>query len=44
MAVIMWKCPNCGGSMKFNPSSQDFECEYCMSHFTEEELRRRRRF
>ena len=39
MAVIMWKCPNCGGSMKFNPSSQDFECEYCMSHFTEEELK-----
>lgn len=39
MAVMMWKCPNCGGSMRFNPSSQDFECEYCMSHFTEEELK-----
>lgn len=38
MAAITWKCPNCGGGLQFAPQSQDFECEYCMSHFTQAEL------
>lgn len=38
MAAVTWKCPNCGGGLQFSPQSQDFECEYCMSHFTQEEL------
>ncbi len=40
MAAVTWKCPNCGGGLQFAPQSQDFECEYCMSHFTQEELER----
>lgn len=38
MAAVTWKCPNCGGGLQFSPQSQDFECEYCMSHFTQEDL------
>lgn len=38
MAAVTWKCPNCGGGLQFAPQSQDFECEYCMSHFTQAEL------
>lgn len=38
MAAVTWKCPNCGGGLQFDPSSQCFECEYCMSRFTKEEL------
>lgn len=38
MAAVTWKCPNCGGGLQFDPSSQSFECEYCMSRFTQEEL------
>jgi len=38
MAAVTWKCPNCGGGLQFAPQSQDYECEYCMSHFTQAEL------
>ncbi len=40
MAVVTYKCPNCGGGLIFDPQAQDFGCEYCGSHFTEEELDR----
>lgn len=39
MAVLTYKCPNCDGDLIFNPQKQLFSCEYCMSEFTEEELR-----
>ena len=38
MPVIQYKCPNCGGSLEFDAGKQDFGCEYCLSHFTEEQL------
>ncbi|EET59511.1 hypothetical protein BRYFOR_08603 [Marvinbryantia formatexigens DSM 14469] len=38
MAVISYKCPNCGGDLRFDPSTQKYKCEYCISLFTQEEL------
>lgn len=38
MATVNYKCPNCGGPLKFNPDKQLFSCEYCMSDFTEEKI------
>ena len=38
MAAVTYKCPNCGGDLQFDPSSQKFRCEYCSSEFTEEEV------
>lgn len=38
MATITWKCPNCGGGLIFDPKTQNYKCEYCLSDFTLEEL------
>lgn len=38
MAVISYKCPNCDGELVFDPASQKYKCEYCMSSFTQPEL------
>jgi len=38
MAVLTYKCPNCDGGLVFDPKSQEFNCEYCGSHFTEEQM------
>lgn len=38
MAAITLKCPNCGGGLIFNPDTQKYKCEYCMSDFALEEL------
>ena len=38
MAAITYKCPNCDGGLVFDPSSQKYHCEYCLSDFTQEEL------
>ncbi len=40
MGAVTYKCPNCDGGLIFNPKTQKFHCEYCMSSFSEEELRR----
>lgn len=40
MALMSYKCPNCGGGLKFDPATQKFRCEYCLSDFTEEEMKR----
>ena len=32
------KCPACGASIVFNPSSQMWDCEYCASKFTLEQI------
>lgn len=40
MAVITYKCPNCGGDLRFDPESQRYKCEYCRSDFSQEELDR----
>ncbi len=33
-----YKCPNCGGPLRFDPTEQKLKCEYCDSLFTEEEV------
>lgn len=38
MAVITYKCPNCGGDLRFDPESQRYLCEYCRSDFSQEDL------
>lgn len=38
MAVITYKCPNCGGDLRFDPEKQKHRCEYCQSLFTQEQL------
>lgn len=38
MAVISFKCPNCDGELIFDPATQKYKCEYCISTFTQGEL------
>lgn len=38
MAAITYKCPHCGGDLRFHPESQDYQCEYCKSAFSQKEL------
>lgn len=38
MATSIYKCPNCDAGLKFSPSTQDFACEFCHSHFTEQQM------
>lgn len=38
MAAISFKCPNCGGDLRFDPATQSYKCEYCISTFSQEEL------
>ncbi len=38
MATITYKCPNCGGGLVFDPETQKFKCEFCLSEFTQAEL------
>ncbi|MFZ5354077.1 MAG: hypothetical protein ACOZCL_15340 [Bacillota bacterium] len=35
MEVITYKCPNCGGALKFNEDAQKWKCEFCISYFDE---------
>ena len=37
MSVVSYKCPRCGGGMKYQPGV-GFKCEYCLSVSTQEEL------
>ena len=38
MGAVSYKCPNCGGELVFDPSSQHFACPYCGSSFSLEDL------
>lgn len=38
MAAITYKCPNCDGGLIFDPPSQKYHCEFCLSDFSQEEL------
>lgn len=40
MAAIIFKCPNCGGDLRFDPETQCFKCEYCLSRFTREDMKK----
>lgn len=37
MSIVSYKCPSCGGGLKFKPG-KGFKCEYCLSVFTQEQL------
>lgn len=39
MAAITFKCPNCGGGLVFNPETQQYKCEFCLSQFGLKELK-----
>lgn len=39
MSTKTIKCPNCGGPLHFEPNIQKNKCDYCLSEFTNEELR-----
>ncbi|MEY8354736.1 zinc ribbon domain-containing protein [Lachnospiraceae bacterium 54-53] len=32
--TITYKCPNCGGPVKYDPEKKKYACEYCLSEFT----------
>ena len=38
MAVLSIKCPNCGGELVFDPSTQEYVCPYCRSTYTQAKL------
>lgn len=31
--AIIYKCPNCGGPVKYRPEKKKYACEYCLSEF-----------
>lgn len=35
---MIYKCLNCGGALKFDPTSEKMYCEYCVSYFEMDEL------
>lgn len=35
---MIYKCPNCGGALKYDPVSKKMICEYCISYFDPEEV------
>lgn len=40
MDAIEYKCPNCNADLKFDPVSQKLSCEYCLSSFTIDEIKK----
>ncbi len=38
MESLVYKCPNCYAELKFSAKDQTFTCDYCGSHFTEQEM------
>ena len=40
MEVLDNKCPACGAKITFNPKNQKWDCEYCGSKFTLEEMKK----
>lgn len=38
MAAVNIKCPSCGGELVFDPSTQQYACPYCGSHFDQQQL------
>lgn len=40
MDAAEYKCPNCNADLKFDPATQNLSCEYCLSSFTIEEIKK----
>lgn len=39
LEVIVYKCINCGGPLVFKAETQNWTCDYCLSEFTEQEVK-----
>lgn len=39
MTNITYKCPSCGGALRFNPTDGKFTCDYCGSIFDEVDIK-----
>jgi DNA-directed RNA polymerase subunit RPC12/RpoP len=39
MGVVVFKCINCGGPLGFKADTQNWICDYCLSEFSEQEVR-----
>ena len=39
MESLAYKCPNCSADIKFSAKEQKFVCDYCLSSFTQEEMK-----
>ncbi len=37
------KCPSCRAPLRYSPKTKGWDCEYCKSHFTLEELKKKRK-
>ncbi len=37
MAILVYKCPNCGAALEFDAELKKLRCDYCQSEFTPEE-------
>ena len=40
MATVIYKCENCGGPVKYSATLGKFNCEYCNTVYSEEEVKR----
>ena len=40
MESVKYACPNCSADLKFDPQQQKLTCEYCLSSFTVEEIKK----
>ena len=38
MEVLSYQCPNCGAPLEFNSETQNWDCKFCLSSFTLEDL------
>lgn len=38
MSTQSYKCPSCGAGIAFDPDTQKFKCEYCLSEYTQEAI------
>lgn len=39
MATVIYKCKNCGGPVKYSATLGKFDCEYCNTVYTEDEVK-----
>lgn len=40
MESVKYACPNCSADLKFDPQQQKLTCDYCLSSFTVEEIKK----
>lgn len=40
MEVLIYRCPNCGAPLEFSSESQKWDCKFCLSSFTAEDLQK----